>query len=87
MGAGVVSTFATHPFEIIRTNIQVHINFHSNEANHREKPIIKQLGSLLTERRLFDGVAPRLVKKPLANTLAFCLFEYMEKIQANSKEP
>lgn len=48
MSAGVISTLATHPFEIIRTNIQVHINFHSNEVNHKEQPIIKQLGALMT---------------------------------------
>jgi hypothetical protein len=38
---------------------------------------------LTKEGRLFDGVAPRLVKKPLANTLAFLLFEYMEKLQSS----
>jgi hypothetical protein len=74
MGAGLISTFTTHPFEIIRTNIQVHINFHANEAHHKEKPISAQLNGLVKEGKLFDGVAPRLVKKPLANTLAFLLF-------------
>jgi hypothetical protein len=41
MTAGIISTFITHPFEIIRTNIQVHINFHKNEANYKEDSIIK----------------------------------------------
>lgn len=87
MGAGIVSTFITHPFEIIRTNIQVHLNFHSNDAKHKEDPIVKQLYRLLKDGKLFDGVAPRLVKKPLANTLAFVLFEYMEKLQAFKAGP
>lgn len=74
MGAGMISTFTTHPFEIIRTNIQVHINFHADEAHYKEKPIAAQLHGLLKDGKLLDGVAPRLIKKPLANTLAFLLF-------------
>jgi len=65
----------------------VHINFHAGEAHHKEKPIISQLSGLLKEGKLFDGVAPRLVKKPLANTLAFLLFEYMENKQNTSPGP
>lgn len=86
MTAGIISTFITHPFEIIRTNIQVHINFHQNEASHKEDSIIKQLNKLNKQGKLFDGVAPRLVKKPLANTLAFLLFEYMESIQEQKSD-
>ena len=34
-----------------------------------------QLINLMKERELLKGVAPRLIKKPLANTIAFLLFE------------
>lgn len=78
MGGGMIATFITHPFEIIRTQIQVYINFHSNDKNHREEPILRQVGKLWKEGKLFNGVAPRLVKKPMSNTLAFLLFEHLE---------
>lgn len=40
---------------------------------------MKQLVELSKKGHLFDGVTPRLVKKPLANTISFLLFEYMEE--------
>lgn len=79
IGSGMISTFITHPFEIIRTNIQVYINFHKDDPHHKEQSIFKQLVELTKKGHLFDGVTPRLVKKPLANTISFLLFEYMEE--------
>lgn len=73
LASGLISTFITHPFEIIRTHIQVRINF-DHEVSPKEKPLIKQLASLVKEGKLFNGVTPRLIKKPLSNTLAFLLF-------------
>ena len=74
MSSGIISTLITHPFEIIRTKIQIHLNFHKDKLNHKEDSIAKQFYKLYKEKKLFDGVAPRLIKKPLANTLAFLLF-------------
>lgn len=44
IGSGMISTFITHPFEIIRTNIQVYYNFHKDDPRHKEQSIVKQLG-------------------------------------------
>ena len=35
IGSGMISTFITHPFEIVRTNIQVRINFHKDDPHHK----------------------------------------------------
>lgn len=64
----MLSTFITHPFDIIRTHIQVRI------SQNKELSIAKQFIHLIKSGKLFDGVAPRLIKKPLSNTLAFLLF-------------
>jgi hypothetical protein len=80
MTSGIISTFLTHPLEIIRAQIQVsqiHANFN---ADQKSQSIISQLISLTRECKLFNGVAPRLIKKPLSNTMTFLLFEYLEKI-------
>jgi hypothetical protein len=79
MTAGIFSTFATHPLEIIRARIQVHVSLNPNQ-HEKSTSIVSQLVTLAREWKLFNGVAPRLLKKPLSNTLAFLLFEYLEKI-------
>jgi hypothetical protein len=62
MSSGIISTLITHPFEIIRTKIQIHLNFHKDKLNHKEDSIAKQFYKLYKEKKLFDGVAPRLKK-------------------------
>ena len=42
-------------------------------------PIGDQLINLIKQGEILKGVAPRLIKKPLANTIAFVIFEAMEK--------
>jgi hypothetical protein len=77
MAAGIFSTFATHPLEIIRARIQVHVNLDSHHHHPKSVSIVSELVSLAREWKLFNGVAPRLLKKPLSNTMAFLLFEYL----------
>ena len=72
--SGVIATFITHPFEIVRTNNQVYLNFHGPGQSENSLSIFQQLKVLGKEGDLLKGVAPRLIKKPLANTLAFTLF-------------
>lgn len=40
--------------------------------------MLKQLGVLVKGGEAFRGVTPRLIKKPLTNTMAFLMFEMME---------
>jgi len=76
MLSGVVSTFLTHPFEIVRAELQNVVLSDNTTAN---LSIYRQLEILFRSGEAFRGVAPRLIKKPLTNTLAFLLFEMMEK--------
>ena len=80
MIAGIASTLFTHPFEIVRANMQVQIIV-ENGNQLMEVPLTKQLLNLGREGELLKGVTPRLIKKPLANTMTFLLFEAMENTQ------
>ena len=74
MTAGFISTLASHPFEIIRANMQVMV------SAGQEQMLQFQVQNLLRNGGLLRGVAPRLLKKPLANTLGFLVFEAMEEM-------
>jgi hypothetical protein len=73
--SGVLSTAFTHPLEIVRAELQSYI-ITQNELGGIG--IAKQLKILAQTGEAFRGLAPRLIKKPLTNTLAFLLFETME---------
>lgn len=74
MVAGMISTTLTHPLEIIRAEIQSFI-FTQNET--ASASINRQIQVLFKSGEAFRGLAPRVIKKPLTNTLAFLLFESM----------
>ena len=40
----------------------------------------RQIQVLFKTGEAFRGLAPRVIKKPLTNTLAFVIFEMMEKM-------
>lgn len=73
--SGVVSTLITHPFEIVRAELQ---SYALSGHGPARVGLYKQLEMLVRSGNTFRGVAPRLIKKPLTNTLAFLMFEMME---------
>ncbi|KAL4435331.1 hypothetical protein ABPG74_022814 [Tetrahymena malaccensis] len=77
MTAGFIATTVSHPFEIIRARLQIISKFDKN-------PDQKYNGILDAFKKIYEhdgvngyfrGLAPRLVRKPLANALTFTLFE------------
>jgi hypothetical protein len=75
MIAGMIATSVTHPLEILRTMAQV-------DSKKQQDGYFSRLSSILGQdgvKGLTKGLAPRLLKKPLANTLAFAMFEVAKK--------
>lgn len=75
MTSGIMATLSSHPLEIIRARLQTNHNILQIRGNTiTQISIAQQLTDLLKKGDLFKGVAPRLVKKPLANTITFWIF-------------
>ena len=71
MLSGIISTSLTHPFEIIRAEIQSYVLTNNQIA---AGSISRQFKTLWETKEVFRGLAPRILKKPLNNTLAFMVF-------------
>lgn len=77
MTAGFIGTTVSHPFEIIRARLQIISRFDTN-SDYEYKGIFDAFKKIYEHDGLigyFRGLAPRLVRKPLANALTFTLFE------------
>lgn len=74
--SGMISTSITHPFEIVRAEIQSYV---LTQHSITKMSIFKQIETLFRSGEAFRGLAPRVIKKPLTNTMAFLMFEMMEK--------
>lgn len=70
--SGVLATAMTHPFEIIRAKLQTMGLTEHHEF--KEHLILIELKGLIKNGGWTVGLAPRLVKKPVANMLTFLLF-------------
>jgi len=70
--SGILATSITHPFEIIRAKLQTQGLY--EQHSFQEHQIFIQLATLWREGGWFRGLAPRIIKKPLANTLTFLFF-------------
>ena len=75
MASGIICTAITHPFEIIRAELQTHELLRQS----KKSSILTEVVNLVKSGEALKGVAPRLIKKPLTNTLAIVMFEFMEK--------
>jgi hypothetical protein len=74
--SGVLATAITHPLELIRAKIQtLEVRPHEGENGH----LLNEFRLLRKNREWFKGVAPRLLKKPLSNTMTFLFFELIEE--------
>lgn len=79
VSSGMVATAMTHPFELIRAKLQTLGLTEQHQFN--EHLIWHELKRLRKEGGWFVGLAPRLIKKPVANMLTFMLFEIFEARQ------
>lgn len=68
----MVATALTHPFEIIRAKLQT--QGLTEQHQFSEHLIMVELRRLQREGGWWKGLAPRVLKKPLANTLTFLIF-------------
>ncbi|KAL4483960.1 hypothetical protein ABPG72_013966 [Tetrahymena utriculariae] len=77
MTAGLIATTVSHPFEIIRARLQIISRFDKNpdQTYNGIFDAFKKIYEHDGVNGYFRGLAPRLVRKPLANSLTFTLFE------------
>ncbi|CAK65101.1 unnamed protein product (macronuclear) [Paramecium tetraurelia] len=76
MVAGLVGTCASHPFEILRARLQT--NYYTDQMT-----IMQRFRSTYQNEGLYGftkGLSPRLVRKPLANSLSFLLVEQLNHV-------
>ena len=81
--SGMVATAFTHPFEIIRANLQTQGLTETRPLS--EHLILAQLQRLRSEGGWIKGLAPRLIRKPLANTLTFLMFKIIEDFKEKNQ--
>jgi len=82
--AGLIATTATHPFELIRTHLQI-----NDKEEIVKKGIFKGLYDIQQKEgtlALFKGLQARLMRKPLSNALTFTFFEIFSKASHNEKK-
>jgi hypothetical protein len=77
----MMATAITHPFEIIRAKLQTIGLYQKHEFS--DHLIIAELKKLKSKGGWTNGLAPRLIKKPIANTLTFLMFEILEDSKGN----
>jgi hypothetical protein len=70
--SGMIATALTHPFEIIRARLQTQGLTEKHEFT--EHLILFELKKMRQRGGWAKGLAPRLFKKPIANTLTFLIF-------------
>ena len=81
------ATAITHPFEIIRAKLQtMGLSEQSEGLKQSDRLISQHLRRLREEGGWFVGLAPRLIKKPIANMLTFLLFEILEDSRRGEKQ-
>jgi hypothetical protein len=76
MIAGFFATMSSHPFEIIRARMQVNKIINSKE--NKCDGVVEGIKNIYQSEGLAGyarGLTPRLIKKPLVNTLTFVMFE------------
>lgn len=74
--SGMLATGITHPFEIIRARIQTEGLQEKHTVS--EHLIWKEIRRFSREGGWFKGLTPRILKKPLSNTVTFYMFELIE---------
>ena len=83
IGSGMLATAITHPFELIRAKFQT-IGL-KQKVEFQRNMILKELIELNRSGDWMRGLAPRLLKNPIANTLTFIIFELIDEAQAKKE--
>lgn len=83
IGSGMLATAITHPFELIRARLQT--MGLKQKVEFERHMILKELIELKRSGDWMRGLAPRLIKKPMANTLTFIIFELIDEAQDKKK--
>jgi len=79
MIAGLVATTATHPFDIVRTRLQ--INHNEESSKDTKEGTFRSLYNIWKTDGtggLFRGLQARLMRKPLSNAMTFTFFEIFQ---------
>lgn len=79
-GAGVLATMASHPFDVVKTRLQLdrippEARTHGQARTWGTVSVIKSIYALEGSRGLWRGVAVRLAKRPLASAVVWTIFE------------
>lgn len=86
MIAGIIATILTNPFDIIRARMQ-YATFIKEEGK-KYKSVKDGVIKIYSNEGLhgfMKGLGPRLLRKPLSNSLSFVIFETIHKV-INQKE-
>jgi len=84
MVAGFIATTSTHPFEVIRTHLQLDSN-----DKRKDVGIFRGLNEIRKNEGmlgLFKGLQARLMRKPLSNALTFTFFELFQNGNKKDKK-
>lgn len=82
MLAGIVATTITNPIDIIRTRLQ----FHKYQDKEKYRSIQDGFNKIYHNEGIkgfFRGLAPRLIKKPLSNTISWIMYESLSNVYGN----
>jgi len=87
MVAGIIATTMTHPFEVLRTRIQVDHPDKGYNYKYNYCGVFQGLRLIYSQEGLSGlskGLTPRLMRKPLANALTFTMFERFKGQQSKN---
>lgn len=81
MSAGIVATLLTNPFDLIRARMQY--GFFIKEEGKRYKNVRDGMRKIYKQEGaggFMKGLLPRLMRKPLSNSITFVVFETFHKL-------
>jgi len=81
MVAGVIATLLTNPFDLIRARMQY--GYFIKDEGHRYKNVRDGIEKIYRNEGLngfMKGLLPRLLRKPLSNSITFVVYEAFHKV-------
>lgn len=93
--SGFLSTLLAHPFEVLRTRIQLN-RIHSEKATTKN-PILREFVYMYREMKGIHraegfqgytrGIVPKVLKRTISNSITFTLFQYITQLlQSDEKK-